>query len=327
MCDPFACLNGNLHMLLITSTWTIANIQHYGAKATAPSRMIPTNWTFKAAPAMPLGDRLNRSERRIRYALTELWAFFQHHILLSALGLVGSLLALFLAAVFVQELRATLMHEVLLLWLYGFAGPLLVLMIGFFAFWIIAGQKLKNAAPPLTYSRRVGVEIIAIFLVSFAAGGAWLASRPSSFWHTPPKTMLSLFKSDFNLLSRQQEFTLATNPETHVFVRVFYDFDAHVKFLGYYIPFTHQLFSLCNQIPETYKTIMEGGGIWTRGIHEGTGGTRRTKAKGLPFSGRIFVYHEGFLTNDEYLNLQNKFKANNLDLIMRGMDYLHGRGD
>jgi hypothetical protein len=47
-----------------------------------------------------------------------------------------------------------------------------------------------------------------------------------------------------------------------------------------------------------------------------------TSIKDLTFSGRVFIYHEWPLTNKQTADIVEAYSAKNLDVQLRGIDYL-----
>jgi hypothetical protein len=63
---------------------------------------------------------------------------------------------------------------------------------------------------------------------------------------------------------------------------------------------------------------------WSVGMKD-PGDPGMSMGKTLPFSGRIYIYHEGMFTTDEDLELRNKFKSKNLNVILRDIEYVTKR--
>jgi hypothetical protein len=169
---------------------------------------------------MTLGERLNWSEQRIRVAATNLWAFGGEHVFLSILSLVGSLLASPLVILFVS--RATVVEELWRIFLYGFVGPLLLIIISFIVFWVRARTPLRNSQPAPAYHRRTGLILISlcICLTAFGSGMAW------HFWPKPQViTLKTLFSSDWDprYMTGNSKYTLSTTQPPLGLIAVTFD--------------------------------------------------------------------------------------------------------
>lgn len=147
---------------------------------------------------------------------------------------------------------------------------------------------------------------------------------------TKPKTLHDFFNTDFktggfvgthNILATNQ----ATKSQANILVemQLLTDFFAKSEFLSFYIPQTVETYLVCEYLAEKYVTAFS----LKNSVHVEAGmeGERKTAAKDLQFTGRIFIYHEYSLTTEQKESLVELYKKKDLSLILRGSEYSFDR--
>ncbi|HLL72316.1 MAG TPA: hypothetical protein VK363_12820 [Pyrinomonadaceae bacterium] len=154
------------------------------------------------------------------------------------------------------------------------------------------------------------------------------ASSPTPL--EPPKTLHDYFITDFNqwlnadyvvpinLIDTQ---TSSITPVTIVKTKLCLDFDANNKFLVFYIPNNPDTYNVCIALANQYKEIVampdKVGLVESRN----PGDARKISSKELTFSGRVFIYHEQTLLQDELDKLVPIYKQKGLSPQFRGIEY------
>jgi hypothetical protein len=134
---------------------------------------------------------------------------------------------------------------------------------------------------------------------------------------------LALFYSDFEGLEGAAFTGLADAPTPkgpqRIFVRLYVQIVAHSKFLVFCVPgLTDQLEAACSYMLEQYPAFLKVPvSITARGLGE----LSSTDAQGIPFSGRIYIYHEGYLEAEQVGRLTQSFKDLGVHVQFRGAPY------
>ncbi len=148
-------------------------------------------------------------------------------------------------------------------------------------------------------------------------------------WRVPtdklemPPTIEELFKTDFGLLTVMHEFNMSFQNGGTITIktRVYFDFNAHSKFLGVYIPASPLTVPACVGVVQDHlKLIGETEGGITASTRA-PGDWSLTETKDLPFSGRVYVYHESELSLRELADLTDYYKQHGLAVQFRGQNY------
>jgi hypothetical protein len=151
-----------------------------------------------------------------------------------------------------------------------------------------------------------------------------------------PPNLHALYKSDFNRflaseLSDGVQYSI-TNTQTRKSeqlrfeFRVHSDFGTRSKFVSVYISmppanFPNATYELCKQIAEDCAKLIEraDGGILS--MAKDPGDSTFEKSSDLLFTGKIYLYHEDFLTLEQYGDLEKLFRSKNMIVQFRGLDY------
>lgn len=143
-----------------------------------------------------------------------------------------------------------------------------------------------------------------------------------------PPTLSDLFKRDFpNTMKATDDLQLKRQMDdsiVHIKRQVYLDFSAKAQFVGFYVPssdpFSDETFKICKALVDAVQPAIEelAKRVEIRGGYKG----EDTTVKDLTFSGRVFLYHEGFLSIPQKADLINSYKAKNYDVQFRGIDYL-----
>ncbi len=150
---------------------------------------------------------------------------------------------------------------------------------------------------------------------------------PSALGDEKPPTLSDLFNKDFpNTMKATDDLQLTRQSDgelIHIKRQVYLDFDAKTKFVGFYISssdqFSEETFRICKTLVDAVQPAIDG---LSKKV-EIRGGYRdeSTSMKELMFSGRVFIYHEGFLSITQKADLISSYKAKNYDVQFRGLPY------
>jgi hypothetical protein len=144
-----------------------------------------------------------------------------------------------------------------------------------------------------------------------------------------PPTLSELFNKDFsNTMKATDEISIHWQDGTgveHIKRQLYLDFPAKTQFVGFYVPSSDPFFS-----DTTLKTCMALVGAVQQAIDDlpkriaVMAGYRNESntIQDLTFSGRVFLYHDSFLSITQKAALINAYKAKNYDVQFRGPDYL-----
>jgi hypothetical protein len=141
-----------------------------------------------------------------------------------------------------------------------------------------------------------------------------------------PPTLTDLFKSDLgNTLKLTTEDSIAiqwkNGDMTPVKAQLYVDFNAKVKFLGFYIPsVTSRTYEACLRLADTVESAIDN---FQKNV--GVQGGYRSEIddlKTLMFSGRVLLYHEDFLSIPQKAQIIKTYSSKRFDVQFRGPDYL-----
>jgi len=146
-------------------------------------------------------------------------------------------------------------------------------------------------------------------------------------------TLHEYFKKDFsNYLAANRQigirvFIRDSEPENkqdyELEFRLHCDFDSLTKFISVYLPSSTfpNAGSICKVIAEQSSEItslLSEGVIVASSRYD----DRMTEINDLRFTGRVYIYHEAYLSSDEIDELRTFYKQRNLDPRFRGSNYL-----
>jgi hypothetical protein len=153
-----------------------------------------------------------------------------------------------------------------------------------------------------------------------------------------PPTLLDLFKSDFPNTTKASDtnadaYGITSDDGVTVKVKrqMYMDFDAKVKFIGFYISmptpptgdFSGQKTAAACMELLRHDAVQDTFDHFGNQVAVMAGrGDQMTSLKDLTFSGRVLIYHEEFLSIPQKSEILTAYKAKRMDVIFRGMDYL-----
>jgi hypothetical protein len=138
-----------------------------------------------------------------------------------------------------------------------------------------------------------------------------------------PPTLLGLFKSDLtNTMKIDQgiHVQLEDCSTIEITPRLYVDFPARTKFLGFYIPQSTHTEGLCLHLAGAVSSTIED----LQKLVSVAWGYRgeQNKLQDLAFSGRVLLYHEEFLSITQKAAIIAAYTAHRCDVNFRGPDYL-----
>jgi len=153
-----------------------------------------------------------------------------------------------------------------------------------------------------------------------------------------PPTLLDLFKHDFpNMLKATDTdvdaYTVSSRKGSTVKIKrqIYEDFEAKVKFIGFYISnpslpgedFSgQQTFAACLELL-SHGSVQGTFDDFEKKVLVMSGyADQMTRQSELSFSGRVFIYHEEFLSIPQKADILKAYKQKTMDVTFRGPDYL-----
>jgi|GEM_PF-744279 hypothetical protein len=99
------------------------------------------------------------------------------------------------------------------------------------------------------------------------------------------------------------------------------DFSSHAKFIALYLPFTQFTYEFCKFFADHFQEMLDTSQPHSDflQIYPGEGGVSSDK---LTFTGLIYVYFDGMMTEDEISDLKQIFKLKGVTVQFRGKAYL-----
>jgi hypothetical protein len=180
---------------------------------------------------------------------------------------------------------------------------------------------LAPTARPIGWiSIAVGVgALIAIPVLNFVARRRALPPPPR------PKTLLDLFKQDFDYTlrhTRELKVQLENDgPQTNVLGQVYFDGGANSKFVGFFVPHSENVFSVCAALAVCTNEMLQSMNQDVLVEMGHIGQSQRTSMKGATFSGQVIIYHQGHFSAREQADLEELYKRHGLTLVLRGPSY------
>jgi hypothetical protein len=142
----------------------------------------------------------------------------------------------------------------------------------------------------------------------------------------PPPTMRQFFKEDFPTLMKVTETVpFATKAwSQEVDAQIYVDLPGKAVFVGYFIPDSPHVVEICRGLADAPEdTIADlGKKVFIQGGYIGE--ASKTAMSDLVFTGRVYVYHEGYLTPKDVAVLTDVYAKKKRSLILRGFDYFVG---
>lgn len=264
----------------------------------------------------------------------------------SRLGLAGVVLALFSIAAFylwpekrwIGWICLILAAALLLVWgvieikltkLGGRLSPYLAILLGAviggliaYCVWNkIANQRKENIAKPTVPSEGPPLVLPAPFSASTE--------------HKPNKKYLPhRFKDVFDFYQQNAEFphvlrksqviavhSAQDDKDISVGESIYLDFEAHVKFVGFYVPLCSDTFGLIRYLVGNYDRLVKE--LSTQGMTAGGDpGTDLEKEADMPFSGRVFFFYEGDMTMEQKGEIAKRCSDKGLSVGFRDRGYV-----
>ncbi len=149
-------------------------------------------------------------------------------------------------------------------------------------------------------------------------------SKPSFFFTSKkPKTLLDLFKNDFSALIKFGEDLAVTNTkigQITIKSQVYLDFPSQAIFIGFYIPNTPHTYAVCVSLSDHYNKALD---LKKRIMAEASAtGLQPVNTSELKFSGRVFIYHETPLFEQERRELFALYQSKGLAPQFRDYHYV-----
>lgn len=178
-----------------------------------------------------------------------------------------------------------------------------------------------------TFKRRWYVFVLLSFII-FLFCSFWEIqhSKPVFFFTSQkPKTLLDLFKTDFSrnlgwTADRNIVLTLENKESITIIAKVWYDYEAQSFFIGFYIPNTPHTYLICTHLVDNYTIALDiknsiRAELWGPG-------TQPINSNELKFTGRIFIYHESPLYEEQRRELYAMFKSKRLTPQFRDQQHV-----
>jgi hypothetical protein len=185
---------------------------------------------------------------------------------------------------------------------------------------------VKTQVPPWT---RIAIVFFGVGLVGVLAVQALRYVDQKREKKEQPKgparriTLEQLFKSDFSYTLKASEtanVVLRSGFKAKIPYYVYFDFQGKSEFVGFYIAHSPKTFDLCVGLPNLVPKVREyiRKSVEVQSAQAG----QQTSLSDLTFTGRVFVYHEDFMTLEQMVELRKIFTQSNMSVEFRGPDYL-----
>jgi hypothetical protein len=139
----------------------------------------------------------------------------------------------------------------------------------------------------------------------------------------PPK-LESLMDSDFPRLMKLSGTSSVTFPDSSSLkcsAKLYVDLDSGSKFIGFYVPSSPKTFdvsiALAANAREAGDALQQSLIIVTKSLGENPHDTRT-----FTYTGRVYLYHDDFLTHRQIADIEDRFRSNGFEVILRGPDHL-----
>jgi hypothetical protein len=192
--------------------------------------------------------------------------------------------------------------------------------------------RSKHNRPPLTYPKIPARFLILIVTVPLMALAVYY-ERPTTPIETEP-LLLQRMRSDFvgmNALSGLWDVYLSKNNPTRVQVIIYSDMRSLAKFITFYVP--RDVFETCKHLAARLDDIAEGPPMLTingepvhtqmRIISKVEGDPNFQSSENEKFTGAVYVYYEGYLSDEQRVELRKLFSDHNVTLIFRGHEFMN----
>jgi hypothetical protein len=138
------------------------------------------------------------------------------------------------------------------------------------------------------------------------------------------KTLMDLYKNDFSNLLRvnKDAIVMAEGTNQTIKSQAYLDFQSQSIFLGFYIPNSPQTYAICVSLANNYDNILEQL-IKTTMVEFAQPGMQPVNSSELRFSGRIFLYHEYHLFEEQKRELFSLYKSKGVSPQFRDWKYAY----
>jgi hypothetical protein len=239
-----------------------------------------------------------------------------------ALAAILLLLGTFAFSVQIYDWKGIEEHRTATRILKGLAGLLIVGSFVFFGAVILKKKSEKSWSNLLVKETRP--EISKLYRPS-PSPAATPTTDTNPVKEEKPPSLVDLFKNDFpNVMKAFDENRVGVqfqNGEVvHIATQVYLDFPAKTQFVGFYIPASGKTVAASLQLVNGVHDAMD----WLRKNQTLRAGYRgeTTTLDELVFSGRVFLYHEDFLSITDKANIIKAYKQKHYDVQFRGPEYL-----
>ena len=143
-----------------------------------------------------------------------------------------------------------------------------------------------------------------------------------------PLTLPSLFAADFPDTSRFEigaQLMLSDNRSIEIKAKRFISFASRTKFIGFYVPHSSDTFAICEYLADGYKESLQHMDDTFKVNGQVMGESGMTSSDDLIFSGRVFIYHEDYLSPQQIGALIGLYQSKKLDLKLRSQEYVVNR--
>lgn len=154
------------------------------------------------------------------------------------------------------------------------------------------------------------------------------ADSPSGAGLNPALTLAQLFHADFSDTSRYEigvTISVPGHQPAEVRAKRFINFSSRSKFLGFYIPSSPSTYDVAAYLADGYKESLQHMDDTFKVNGQVMGEQGRTSSDDLIFVGRIFIYHEDYLSPQQVGSLIGLYESKKLDLKMRSQEYVINR--
>lgn len=276
-----------------------------------------------AEPSNPQGFRNRAYSWLKRYAG---WAFVGAAIGMAGLGEYAVGMALLIVAFFAFAIqifewtghfkRKWMLGLVKAVWFLSVAGMLV--------FFVAVFHKMKQSKPwsnllPEAVAPDSG-QLPSPFATPTSEGTKSETNKSKA-----QPTLVELFKSDLsNTMKFFDEDRIGiqwqNGEELHIKTQVYVDFPAKTQFVGFYVPSSKNTYQaslrLVTAVHETITSLRKKVRLSAGYQNE------RTSLEELVFSGRVYLYHEDFLSITEKAAIIKAYKQKRYDVQFRGPEYL-----
>jgi hypothetical protein len=142
-------------------------------------------------------------------------------------------------------------------------------------------------------------------------------------------TLKKLFDKDFaNLMRRNanRQLIIGNDPTQDVVMipeKIYLDFAAKTKFVGYFIPFSTPCpYCICEFLSEMPKETIKDFDLKGEVQFGHSTEVRMTSSKDLIFSGRVYIYHEDNFSLQQLAALERIYESKGLSVLFRSTAYL-----